>query len=118
MKTELPRGATALIDLIGYRLGMALCATMSSGHMYVPIRLKPDHPLIDIIGQNAAEKLVCKYGGLTIRIPQCSAMQRAKRNEEIRRLADDGIKLVEISRRFGMTPQAIRYILARPVPVL
>ena len=118
MKTELPRGATAIIDLIGYRLGMALCATMNSGHMYVPIRLKPDHPLIGIIGQQAAEKLVSKYGGLTIRIPQCSAMQRAKRNDEIKVLAAEGVKVGDIARRFGMTAQAIRYVLKKQAPAL
>ena len=115
---ELPRGAAALVDVIGYRLGMALCATMNSGHLYVPIRLKPGHPIVGIVGQVAAEKLVGIYGGQTIRIPQCSAMQRAKRNDEIKVLAAEGVKVGDIARRFGMTAQAIRYVLKKQAPAL
>lgn len=110
---ELPRGAAAIVDVIGYRLGMALCATSNSGSLYVPIRLSQDHPIVGIVGQVAAEKLVGKYGGQTIRIPQCSAMQKAKRNEEIKSLAAEGLKPVEIAPRFGMTVRAIRYVLAK-----
>lgn len=110
---ELPRGATALVDLIGYRLGMALMSSMNSGHLYVPIRVKPDHPIVGIVGQVAAEKLVGMYGGQTIRIPQCSALQRSKRNDEIKSLAAEGLKPVDIARHFGMTVRAIRYVLAK-----
>jgi len=115
MKTQLSPIAAALVALIGRRLAMALMAHMNGigpGYMYVPMRPKAGHLLVQIVGLVAAEKLCAVYGGRTIRVPQCDALRRARRDGEIRRMAAEGKPQTEIARRFGMTDRQVRNVLA------
>lgn len=109
----LPPVAAALEGIIGRRLTMALASSTDAGTVYVPLRPKPTHKLVQVIGMAATVKLAETFGGQTVRIPVCDQVRRASRDAEIRKLAADGVTQVEIARRFGMTDRAVRYILAQ-----
>jgi hypothetical protein len=116
MKAQLPPTAAALVALIGRRLAMALIAHMNGsgpGYVYVPMRAKTGHVLVGIIGPVATEKLCAKYGGRTLRVPQCNALRRADRNSEIQRMAAEGKTQTQIGRRFGLTDRQVRNVLAK-----
>lgn len=116
MRRDLPAFAARVSELIGHRLALGLMAhihgTGGTGWMRVPRRAKPGHKLVGIIGFAAAEKLCDEFGGRVIRLPRCDVIHRAKRNEEIRRMAADGATVREIAKAFALTARHVRNVLA------
>lgn len=117
MNKDLPAFAAKLTEMIGHRLAMALMAHIhgigGTGWMRVPRTVKPSHKLVGIIGHTAAEKLCAEFGGRVIRVPHCDSIHRAKRNQEIKRMATEGSPASEIAKAFALTDRHIRNVLAK-----
>lgn len=116
MSATLPAFAEKVSSVIGQRLALALMAhihgTGGTGWIRIPRHLKPAHPLVRIVGQAAAAKLCAAFGGQVIRLPRCDSLHRAKRNEEIRRMAADGASVAEIAKSFALSARQVRNVLA------
>lgn len=85
--------------------------------LYVPKSLKPDHPLIAILGHERAQMLVEGFGGETLCPPTCQSIVRRFRDAEIRRLANDNVGPADIADMMGMTARMIRNITRKDTPV-
>lgn len=114
MRHDLPAFAARVSELIGHRLALALMAhihgTGGTGFMRIPRIVKPTHKLVGIIGHTAAEKLCEEFGGRVIRLPRCDTLHRAKRNDEIKFMVEQGISKSVIARREKLTLRQIRNI--------
>ncbi|WP_281545872.1 Mor transcription activator family protein [Grimontia sp. SpTr1] len=58
-----------IAEVIGAAAAVRLGQAMGGARVYVPQTLKPDHPLVLILGRETAEKLSYYYGGDTFDVP-------------------------------------------------
>ena len=79
--------------------------------LYVPSHLKPDHPLVSLIGWADAMRLVRGFGGEILYLSKCADLVREWRDANIRRLAADGMSAVELGEWFGLSDRMVRNIV-------
>lgn len=84
--------------------------------LYVPRSMRPDHPLVALLGWDAAHKLARAFGGEILRPADCVNLSRAERDAAIRRMVAEGIPAVKIAEHFSLTPQQVRNIARRKTP--
>ena len=112
----LPPTAARLADLIGSEATLTLLnhARRADGrcYVYVPLRPRPGKQLVDLIGMAAAVTLAKEYGGHDIQLPKCAAIDRAHRDVEIKRMAEEGATRASIARRFGISARHVGNLLA------
>lgn len=82
--------------------------------IYVPKRLKPDHPLVRVLGISQAEQLVSAFGGEVLQPGNCNSVYTAFRQREVERYVREG-KLTprEIAEIVGITASRVRTIAAQ-----
>ncbi|QTI81476.1 hypothetical protein IAI58_19225 (plasmid) [Roseomonas marmotae] len=119
----LPRSAQDIADIIGrhaalYLIGrLPTCFSGAPRHkshrviLYVPKKLRPDHPLVRILGWNLATKLVRAYGGEMKYVANCRDVYLAYRNTQIRRMIREGDPVPEVAKLFGITANQIQNII-------
>lgn len=81
--------------------------------IYVPRRLTPDHPLVDLLGWHTALKLQRTHTNMIIEIPLCAELLRAYRDHCIAEMARCGETVGEVARWFDLHERSVRDILAR-----
>lgn len=125
---RLPDSAQEIADVIGrdqalYLIGqLPTCYAGTNGRkswrpmLYVPKSIKPDHPLVRIIGWKDAQKLVDEFGGMILYPANCSEIYRAFRDQSIVQLAIQGIDRKEIAEIMGVTDRHVRSVLRRENP--
>ncbi|WP_372069751.1 hypothetical protein P7L75_01385 (plasmid) [Tistrella mobilis] len=96
-----------IAELIGDDLAMRLAASRGGQTWYVPRpdRLRPDHWLIDLLGQEAALALCQRYGPGDMEIPSGYYVHAAARAREIGAAAGS---TREIAARYGVTERWVR----------
>jgi hypothetical protein len=83
--------------------------------MYVPKVLKPDSDLVRILGWADAYKLTREFGGLILYPANCAGIYRQFRNENIKRLASEGVPVRMLSEWFDMSERSIKDLI-REIP--
>lgn len=69
--------------------------------------------LTELIGTEASGKLLERYGGETVYLPNCKRLAQVRRQNEILRLRAEGARYSEIVRRLGVSMRAAQTIVAR-----
>ena len=87
---RLPPTLRAIHDLVGRQATLALVERYGGTHVHPPCRYRADHPLVALMGAEAAERFIRRFGGVRLYIAKMDAVLRARRNAEIRKLFDDG----------------------------
>jgi hypothetical protein len=83
--------------------------------LYVPKSLKLDHPLVEMIGWNDANKLVKVFGGEILQPSACTSIIKAFRHQTIRAMAKRGIKQKLIAVQTDVSTSMVAKILrAKP----
>lgn len=128
-KLHLPESVQEIAEVIGwddalYLIGQLPTLKPKPGKrpnprvsLYIPKRLKPNHNLIRILGEEQAQKLVAEFGGLIMYPANCNQFPRNSRNREIRRMAVDGMTPREIAEIVGITARQVRNIIRDAPPV-
>ena len=108
----LPGALREIAELIG--LPAALTLSRVYGGLYVPRRYDPEHPLVKLLGHQAAIRLIDNYGGLEhFDVPMAASVTRELRNRAIRRDRARGDSCSTLARRYQMTERTIWTILAQ-----
>lgn len=125
MQRKLPRSVQEIADVIGRDAALFLIGQLpraySSCHpsgqviLYVPKTLKPDHPLVSLMGWNAAHKLVRAFGGEILQPATCADVYRDFRDRSIQRLLREGHSAKTLGEWFGVCDRHVRN-LARENP--
>lgn len=111
MNALLPPIARELVEILGYRTAMALCRSAGGSAVFVPRRADSDCRLVELIGKGNVAKLIHRFGGKEIKLPNLAAMERADRDAMIRELHAQGVPQVKLALRFGLTPRQVRNII-------
>ena len=90
---DLPPVARVLRRLCGVQGLCALVQRWRGQSLYVPTpdRLRPDHPIAQAVGMEAARRLSAECGGNRLTVPLCIGALRAERDREIWRRYMDGV---------------------------
>ena len=90
-----------------------LAERLGGTEWYLPVKLAPTHPITRVVGIENAAELARVMNGARLDIPLCAALRRARRNEQIYQLWDDGQSTREIAMAIGVSQRWVRYILAQ-----
>ncbi len=107
---------TTLRDLIGEPATLRLVAERGGTWIHVPMAAEPGTELVRLVGAEAAEKVIKRYGGRTqLRIPTGKGHGHGRRLDHaaIVRLAGEGWSVQRLARAFACTDRQIFNVLAK-----
>lgn len=108
---EWPMLAQEMAAVISPELVKKVLSTYGGTRLYIPNGfVYSNHPLIDLIGDEAAQVLAQKFGGESIEIPKDDAIQRQVRNAQIIKDIDAGLSQSKAALRYRLTERRIRHI--------
>jgi uncharacterized protein YqjF (DUF2071 family) len=99
-----------LVEVIGPARAVILCQAFGGRELYIPITMGPRHRIVRAIGADGAAVLADRYGRNSLVIPFAAARNRAIRNGELAKVAEEKGKS-EAGRQFGMHTRSVRRIL-------
>lgn len=127
---RLPASVREIADVIGDERALYLVGQLpkcyakdarypnaKSAHviMYVPKSLKPNHPLVKILGWVDASKLAAVFGGEILKPGSCIEIYRAFRDRSIVRMLTEGTPPKYIAEIMGMCERSVRNLM-REIP--
>lgn len=129
--TELPRSVREIAEVIGVERSLYLVgqlprcyerdhryptAKRSCVILYVPKSLRPDHPLVSILGWADASKLVKAFGGEILQPGNCMDIYRRFRDRAIVQMLRQGIPTAGIAGMMGLSERQIRNLARAEIP--
>lgn len=117
MSRKLPRSVQEVADVIGRDLALYLvgqlprAASNGTPMLYVPKTLKPEHPLVGMLGWPAAMKLVRAFGGEILQPAHCADVYREFRDASILRLLSQGHSAKTLADWFRVCDRHVRNLV-------
>lgn len=111
---HLPERGRAIAELIGMPATLKLVERYGGVRIYVPQTVPPAHPLVDLLGRDAAERLACAFGGDEhFDVPRCVLAARRVRDTVL--VADflSGLSHRQLALKYQLTERGVRKIIAR-----
>ena len=113
--TDLPILIRELEELVGLTAALEVVAEWGGQRVYIPERLKPEHSLVRLLGDDAAAAVSARYSGEHLFIPKCAALMRAERDRQIRERRANGESLRALAAAFDVTMRHVcRIVAAEP----
>lgn len=101
-------------QLLGEEATAKLVAKYGGGTpVYIPSKIKAEHPLAVLLGLDAAQFLGDEYGGLSIEFPRNVALLRTQRNGLIQADYVAGMSQGQLAIKYQLTTRHIRDIVNR-----
>lgn len=83
--------------------------------LYIPKTLRPDHPLVKMIGWNDANKLRIAFGGEILQPANCREVYRRFRDRSIKAMLISGDGQAEVAELMGVSLRHVRNV-AKEIP--
>lgn len=109
----LPRSLRQIAELTSLEVALKLVAQLGGTEVYVPKQPTKSSRLARCVGVDAARRIAELHGGDRLAVPLATAAVRARRDDAIRRLLDDGLSVPEAARRAGVSRRTIHRIKNR-----
>lgn len=102
-----------LVEILGLVNALKFAERFGGGRVYLPQpeRLKPEGPIVQLLGMDAAREIAFEWRGMEIMVPQCAAHLRAQRDASIR-AESATMSVKEIALKYGLTERHAFRILA------
>jgi hypothetical protein len=97
-------------DAVGYRATRVIATWFAGRRFYVPLHVRQDHPLVQLLGLEAFRELVEAYGGDWVEVPTANDDQVFRRNREIAEQLALGLTAGEVAERHGLTRRRVEQI--------
>jgi len=78
--------------------------------MYVPKSLRPDHPLVSVLGWIDANKLVAAFGGEILTPANCREVYRRFRDQSIKAMLISGMSALEVAELMEVSHRHVRNV--------
>lgn len=120
MHNALPESVKELIELIGFKEAMILVRQFPGVPLDIPkgktaAGLLRQEELAKLIGKDAADKLIARWGGDRLRIPRCHDMMVRERWARIIAEYNEGATARDLALKHALTDRAIWKILKKPI---
>jgi hypothetical protein len=123
-RAGLPASVEEIAEVIGreralYLIGKLPRCRPPSGEgrtqviLYVPKTITPDHRLVQILGQEDAERLVEAFGGEILKPGTCRQIYRVYRDQGIVRAVNDGVPTAMVAAWFGLSSRHVLNVLEK-----
>lgn len=106
-RTYLPPSLMEIADIAGMAAALKIGTVYAGRRLYVPRRIGPTHSLVELIGMDAARKLVQHFDGATILIPPALAGQARRRREAIQQMSGEASQ-TEIAHALGIARSTVQ----------
>ncbi|MCW5708690.1 hypothetical protein [Shinella sp.] len=125
MSEQLPERAwfspllNEIADVAGERAALLLGREKACQRIFVPKNLKPGHWLCELVGEDAALKLVKRYADSYLDIPPALGGQMRRRRRAITEMTMQGWSIARITRTLGVARSTVtdqRRKIGRPTP--
>lgn len=104
-----------MADWIGARATLQLIAAFGGTELYVPMTMPPDHPVVEVIGLDAARKLSEIYGRERLDLPAGrAALASARRASVLAEVAAGRLSKQEAARQLHTSTRYVRQLLNEP----
>ena len=103
--------ATDICDVIGKDATIKLFGVFSGRHLCIPGKLKAEHEIVKVIGEESARKLSDAYHGETVVFPKLDSVFRKIRNENIFDEYQSGITQACLATKYKLTARQIYTII-------
>lgn len=110
--SDLPNGLQDIKEVVGPGAAFILAEEYGGGAVYVPYRIRDNHPLVELIGMDKACRLAETFGGDKLHIPKVDAIERQFRTRRIVKLRQAGRTVASLAREFNLTCRRVRQICA------
>lgn len=107
----IPVSFREIAELIGEAATRSLVEKYGGRDVSIPKEPTPGHPLVGTLGPEAAAKLCERYARERIYVPRLQAIEKAHRDQEIRRQRRKGASIRELALRSGLSERRIKQIL-------
>ena len=97
-----------IADVAGVSAAVALGRERAGQQIYIPEKATPDHWLSELVGLDAAQAIVSKWGSKHIVIPAALAGAKIRRASAIAALLDKDYSINEIVRITGVSFTTVR----------
>lgn len=123
---QLPNSVQEVAEVIGTERALFLIGKLpryykkgngSTLYLYVPTlaRMGMDHELVKIMGWNDAQKLARAFAGEILQLASCASIYREFRDQNIMRMAGDGIPVKMLATWFNVSERHIKNLM-REIP--
>lgn len=113
-RSEFSPVVAELVAMLGKRKAFALCR--AGDVVYVPVTLNSRARLLQMLGAVDAAKLIARWGGQQLQLPNLIAIDKGRRNAEIRLSVANGAKVKEVARQHGLSVRQVRNVLRAEIP--
>jgi Mor family transcriptional regulator len=97
-------------EKMGCEVTAKLVAQYGGTTIYIPQKIKIEHPLCQLLGREISQQLSSEFGGLLVDINREVAEERARRNKMIREDHAAGMSQREAALKYKLTTRHIREI--------
>lgn len=110
LRNELPTSLLPIEELIGLEGCAALMEGWGGSKLYIPEKVRQEHPLTQALGVESAEVMAKQYGGCTISVPKGVQALMSFRNSSI--LGDKAnLSAAKLARKYDLTERRVWQIL-------
>ncbi|MBF0383096.1 MAG: hypothetical protein HQL69_18905 [Magnetococcales bacterium] len=109
---DLPKSMQTIASLTSVDAALNLAKKFGGlGLVYIPMRMKDSHHLVDVIGNDATEILISELKGERLDIPKLSHLKRKFRNSQIILDHDKGLSVKELVVKYDLCARQIYRVL-------
>jgi Mor family transcriptional regulator len=80
---------------------------------YIPLKVNPEHSLVELLGLESAQRLCDEFGGLNCPFPRNVSLIREKRNILIKKDYAAGMSQGKLAMKYQITTRYIREIVKK-----
>ncbi len=111
--STLPEVIQEFAEHFGIDTALLIVGKYSGIRLTVPKIVRPDHPLVEVIGMDAYNRLCEYYGGEFFDIPKMDSVVRQIKHRRVIELRAGGCTVPEIALTLGYTQRRVHQILAK-----
>lgn len=97
-----------IADVAGERAALILGRDRACQTVFIPKRFRADHWLPGLIGDEAARKMIARFGGNEIDIPPALAGQMRRRRIAIAEMTRNGYSINRTTRMLGVSRSTVK----------
>lgn len=112
----LPASLLTIAEYCGDAVMWKVWEHWGGGHLHVPRRYHPEHPVSQALGPELAPRFIAAFGDELLFIPRASSARLHVRNSLIRARRAEGWTLFRLAREFDMTERHIVTICQAAAP--
>lgn len=114
---QLPESLSALAEMIGLSLSLALVKHYGGITLEVPKKIGDNHYLTKALGKKDALRFCEFYGGDRLYVPKVANALRRMRNRKIIQDYTEGLTIKELVRKYRLCDRQVWNVLKEPLPI-